>query len=144
MEKVPYSKYTKKLRLEAIRLVTEGGLSVGDASMQLSPPKSTLENWVRALKPGKPERIGATHPAPTDGEIELARVNLKLALVRMERDILKKAAAYFAKESLHARGDGADRWAIRGSKQHPGHTMHKCEGEIFPLPRIETFWGIHA
>ena len=45
MEKVPYSKYKKELRLEAIGLVTEGGLSVGDASMRLSLPKSTLENW---------------------------------------------------------------------------------------------------
>jgi transposase len=34
-------------------------------------------------------------------EVELARVKRELALVRMERDILKKAAAYFAKESLH-------------------------------------------
>ncbi len=59
MEKVPYSKYTKELRLEAVRLVTEGGLSVGDASMRLSLPKSTLENWVRAFKAGKLERIGA-------------------------------------------------------------------------------------
>ena len=37
----------------------------------------------------------------TDVEVELARVKRELALVRMERDILKKAAAYFAKESLH-------------------------------------------
>jgi len=36
MEKVPYSKYTKELRQEAVRLVTEGGLSVGEASMRLS------------------------------------------------------------------------------------------------------------
>lgn len=34
MEKVPYSKYTKELRLEAVRLVTEGGLSAGDASIR--------------------------------------------------------------------------------------------------------------
>jgi transposase len=101
MERVPYSKYTKELRLEAVRLVTEGGLSVGDASMRLSLPKSTLENWVRAFKAGKLERIGASHRPLTDVEIELARVKRELALVRMERDILKKAAAYFAKESLH-------------------------------------------
>ena len=43
MEKVPYSKYTKELRLEAVRLVTEGGLSVGDASMRLSLPKSIIQ-----------------------------------------------------------------------------------------------------
>ena len=101
MEKVPYSKYTKELRLEAVRLVTEGGLSSGEVSMRLSLPKSTLENWVRAFKAGKLEHIGATHRPLTEVEMELARVKRELALVRMERDILKKAAAYFAKESLH-------------------------------------------
>ena len=99
--KVPYSKYTKELRLEAVRLVTEGGLSVGEASMRLSLPKSTLENWLRAFKAGKLERIGASQRPLTEMEMELARVKRELALVRMERDILKKAAAYFAKESLH-------------------------------------------
>jgi transposase len=39
----------------------------------------------------------------TDVKIELARVKRELALVRMERDILIKAAAYFAKESLHGK-----------------------------------------
>ncbi len=52
MEKVPYSKYTKEVRLEAVRLVTEGGLSAGEAAMRLSLPKSTLENWLRAFKAG--------------------------------------------------------------------------------------------
>jgi len=63
-------------------------------------PKSTLENWLRAFKAGKLERIGTSHRPLTDVELELARLKRELALVRMERDILKKAAAYFAKESL--------------------------------------------
>jgi transposase len=101
MEKVPYSKYTKEFRLEAVRLVTEGGLSAGEAAMRLSLPKSTLENWLRAFKAGKLEGIGKSRRPLTDVEVELVRVKRELALVRMERDILKKAAAYFAKESLH-------------------------------------------
>jgi len=100
MEKVPYGKYSKELRLEAVKLVTEGGLSAGEASTRLSIPKSTLENWVRAFKAGKLERIGGTHKPLTEVELELARVKRELVLVRQERDILKKAAAYFAKESL--------------------------------------------
>ena len=59
MERLPHGKYTKELRLEAVRLVTEGGLSVQEASMRLSLPKSTLENWLRAFKAGKLERIGS-------------------------------------------------------------------------------------
>jgi transposase len=101
MERVPYSKYPKELRLEAVRLVTEGGLSVSTVSTQLSLPKSTLENWLRAFRAGKLEGIGRSHRPLSDVEVELARVKRELALVRMERDILKKAAAYFAKESLH-------------------------------------------
>jgi transposase len=100
MERLPHGKYTKELRLEAVRLVTEGGLSVQEASMRLSLPKSTLENWLRAFKAGKLERIGSSQRPLTEMEVELARVKRELALVRMERDILKKAAAYFAKESL--------------------------------------------
>src|SRR5512139_2887973 len=101
MEKLPYSKYTKELRLEAVLLVTEGGLSVSEASIGLSLPKSTLENWLRAFKAGKLERIGSKQRQLTDVDMELARVKRALAVVRMERDILKKAAAYFATESLH-------------------------------------------
>lgn len=101
MERVPYSKYTRELRLEAVRLVSEGGESVREVSMRLSLPKSTLENWLRASKAGKLERIGANHRPLTDVEMELARAKRELAIVRMERDILKKAAAFFAKESLH-------------------------------------------
>jgi transposase len=101
MERLPHSKYTKELRLEAVRLVTEGGLSVQEASVRLSMPKSTLESWLRAFKSGKLERIGSSQRPLTEMEAELARVKRELALVRMERDILKKAAAYFAKESLH-------------------------------------------
>lgn len=52
MERLPHSKYTRELRLEAVRLVTEGGLSVHEASMRLSLPKSTLENWLRAFNAG--------------------------------------------------------------------------------------------
>jgi len=69
--------------------------------MRLSLPKSTLENWLRAFKAGKLEGIGKSRRPLTDAEVELARVKREVALVRMERDILKKAAAYFAKESLH-------------------------------------------
>jgi len=72
MEKVPYSKYSKEFRLEAVRLVTEGGLSVGEGAMRLSLPKSTLENWVRAFKAGKLESIGSTHRPLTEVEVELA------------------------------------------------------------------------
>jgi transposase len=81
-------------------LVVEGGVSVYEASGQLALPKSTLENGVRAFKAGKLNDIGGRQRPLTDVEQELARVKRELAQVKQERDILKKAAAHFAKGSL--------------------------------------------
>jgi transposase len=55
---------------------------------------------VKQFKAGKLGEIGKTYRPLTDVEMELARTRKELAEVKMERDILKKAAAYFAKESL--------------------------------------------
>ena len=100
MEKIPHGRYTKEFREEAARLVLEDGLSSGETAKRLSLPKSTLETWVRAAKAGKLGDVGRNRRPLTEVEVELAKVKRELTLVRMERDILKKAAAYFAKESL--------------------------------------------
>ena len=100
MEKIPYGRYTKEFREESARLVLEDDLSVGEAAKRLSLPKSTLEAWVRAAKSGKLGNIGKNRRPLTEVGVELAKVKRELVMVRMERDILKKAAAYFAKESL--------------------------------------------
>lgn len=99
MERIPYGKYTKEFRQEAVKLVTEGGLSIPEAGRRLSLAPSTLGNWVRAFKEGKLSDVGKTQRPLTEIEMELARTKRELAEARMERDILKKAAAYFAKES---------------------------------------------
>jgi len=100
MEKIPNGRYTKEFREEAARLVIENGLSTGEAATRLSLPKSTLEAWVRAAKAGKLGDVGKNRRPLTEVEVELAKVKRELIIVKMERDILKKAAAYFAKESL--------------------------------------------
>ena len=79
----------------------EGGLSVGVAADRLSMAKSTLERWIKVARQGKLDEIGKSQRALSDGEVELARVKRELEIVKMERDKLKKAAAYFARESLH-------------------------------------------
>ena len=101
MERVPNGRYSKEFREEAVRMVTDGGLSVLEASNRLSLPKSTLERWKRVSKRGNLGEIGKGQRPLTEIERELAKVKRELSLARMERDILKKAAAYFAKESLH-------------------------------------------
>jgi transposase len=93
-------RYSKEFRSEAVKLVVEGGVSAYEAARQLSLPTSTLENWVRAFKAGKLSAIGGQQRPLTEVEQELDRVKRELAQVKLERDILKKAAAYFAKESL--------------------------------------------
>jgi transposase len=100
MERIPNGRYTKEFREEAVKLVTEGGLSVPETARRLSLPKSTLENWIRISKAGELGEIGKGRRPLSDIERELLEVKRELALTKMERDILNKAAAYFAKESL--------------------------------------------
>ncbi len=100
MKGIPQGRYTKEFREEAIKLVTEERLSLPEAARRLSLAPSTLSYWVKAHKAGKLGEIGKSFRPLTEIEMELARTKKELAEVKMERDILKKAAAYFAKESL--------------------------------------------
>jgi transposase len=100
MKGIPQGRYTKEFREEAVKMVKDGGMSLPEAARLLSLPPSTLGNWVKAHKAGKLGDIGKTRKPLTDIEMELARVKKELVETRMERDLLKKAAAYFAKESL--------------------------------------------
>ena len=100
MERIANGRYTKEFREEAVKMVTDGGLSALEISERLSLPKSTLERWIRVSKTGTLGAIGKGQRPLTEIERELAKVKRELSLVKMERDILKKAAAYFAKESL--------------------------------------------
>jgi transposase-like protein len=100
MERVPHGKYTKEFRQEAVHLVIGEELSISEAARRLNLPPNTLDNWMRKYKAGKLGEIGKSYRPLTETEMELARLKKELATVKMERDILKKAAAYFAKESL--------------------------------------------
>ena len=100
MERIPRAIYTKELREEAVKLVTEGGLKIPELGRRLSVAASTIRYWVKASREGKLKEVGKHQRPLTEIEMELARVKRELAEARMERDILKKAAAYFAKESL--------------------------------------------
>ena len=100
MERIPRAIYTRELREEAVKLVTEGGMSIPEVGRRLSVAASTLRYWVKANREGKLQEVGKQQRPLTEIEMELARVKRELAEVRMERDLLKKAAAYFAKESL--------------------------------------------
>jgi len=100
MKRLPQGRYTKEFREEAVKLITEEKISLPEASRRLSLPPSTLATWVKAFKAGRLGEVGKTYRPLTEIEMELARTKKELVEVKMERDILKKAAAYFAKESL--------------------------------------------
>ncbi|MDO9578956.1 MAG: transposase, partial [Bacteroidales bacterium] len=97
---VTQGRYTKEFRQEAVKLITEEDLSLPEAVRRLSLAPSTLSYWVKAYKAGKLGEIGKMQKPLTETEMELVKVKKENAELRMERDILKKAATYFAKESL--------------------------------------------
>jgi transposase len=90
-------KYTLEFKLEAVRLV-KGGQSATVTARVLGIPKQTLDNWVRLSAKG--QLIGAGDKPVSPEQMELARLRAENARLRMERDILGKATAYFARESL--------------------------------------------
>jgi len=98
IERTPRGIYTTEFRAEAVQLVETTGVSVARAAKQLSIPKSSLDNWVRASRAGKLSDVGRGQRLPSDLELELARTRKELADVKMKRDLLKKFATYFAKE----------------------------------------------
>ena len=91
--------YTNEFKSEAVKLVLDQGLSERVAAKRLSMPKGTLSNWVRDAKGGKAVAAPGARSVP-ELEAEVAKLRKDLVEARMERDILKKATAYFAKESL--------------------------------------------
>lgn len=100
MKRIPQGRYSKEFREEAVKLVEAQNLSIPDVSRRLDVPKSTITSWVKASKAGRLGDIAKNRRVLSDAELELARLRRELAQVKMERDILKKAAAYFAKESI--------------------------------------------
>ena len=96
MERVPNGRYTKEFREEAVKMLTEGGLSVLEISRRLSLPKSTLEHWTRVSKTGNLGETGKCQRPLTEIERELAKVKRELSLAKMERDIetVLKASAF--------------------------------------------------
>jgi transposase len=95
MERAKRAKYTLEFKREAVRLV-ESGQTLAAAARSLGLVDQTLHNWVQAERQGKLK--GAEKKAVSAEQMEISRLRAELARVKMERDILGKATAYFAKE----------------------------------------------
>ncbi len=99
MEPTRYRNYTDAFRAEAVSQVLEGGRRQSEVARSLEISDKTLSNWLVKARAGKPLTKGTRAPVGEE-EGELSRLRQENARLRMERDILKKAAAYFAKESM--------------------------------------------
>jgi transposase len=92
-----YRKYSKDFKLQAAKLVTEQGYSYDQAAKQLGTTGWSVRNWIRQFQ----QKGELPSKAETQPKIdEIRQLRKELAQLRMENEILKKAAAYFAKESL--------------------------------------------
>lgn len=92
--------YTTEFRAEAVKLVLAQGLTLEDAAERIAMPKGTLANWVSAAKRGQDPAAAPGSRSVAELEAELAKLRKELAVERMEKEVLKKATAYFARESL--------------------------------------------
>jgi transposase len=96
MYKIPKQHYTVEFKQEAVRQVDMEGKSPAQVARELGIAEQTLSNWRKAAKAGKL----ATGKAVTAEQMEVSRLKAENARLKMELEIVKKAAAYFAKESL--------------------------------------------
>jgi transposase len=91
-------KFTREFKLEAVKLIKERGVSYAQAARDLDVHQTVLRNWVKAFA-DDPVQAFPGHGQMKPEAAEIARLKRELTKLRAERDILKKAAAYFAKES---------------------------------------------
>ncbi len=89
-------RYTPEFKDEAVRQVTEKGHPVREVAARLGVSSHSLYSWVKAVRPTKVEQRG---DELLDAKKEILKLRAELRRVQEERDILKKAAAYFARES---------------------------------------------
>ena len=88
-------KFTPEFKAEAVALVEASGGNIAAVAKELGIYDSSLGNWVRQARVDRGERAGVT----TSEKTELAELRKENARLRMERDLLKRATAFWVKES---------------------------------------------
>ena len=94
-KKAARARYTLEFKQETVWLV-ESGQSIAAAARDVGIAEQTLFNWVQAQRQGRLSGITSSR-VPSVEQMEISRLRAELARVKMERDILGKATAYFAK-----------------------------------------------
>jgi|ERR1700722_4935470 transposase len=91
--------YTREFKVEAVKLVTQKGYSVAEAARSLDIGETLLRSWKQAFEQQGEQAFPGQGNLPAVEE-ELRRLRAENKRLLMERDILKKATAFFAKEAL--------------------------------------------
>jgi len=97
MKKIPNQEYTPEFKELAVKRVKDG-LSIGAVAKELGMVEQTLRNWVKAAAAGKLTGAGAKVVTPE--QMELSRLRAENVRLKRECEILKKATAYFARNTL--------------------------------------------
>jgi len=90
--------FTREFKLEAARLTKDRGVSYAKAAEDLGIHPTQLRSWVKQLA-DDPQQAFLGHGQMKPEQLEIAQLKREVAKLKAERDILKKAAAYLAKES---------------------------------------------
>ena len=91
-------RFSKEFKEEAVKLVTEKGYRISEAARSLDIHPNLLSRW-RRLFEDESQQIFSINGNPSDLKKEIRRLKRENERLRMEKEILKKAAAFFAKES---------------------------------------------
>jgi transposase len=91
-------KFSREFKVEAVKLVSERGVSVAQAGRDLGIHENVLRKWVKELG-SDPVQAFPGHGQMKPEQLEIERLRREVTKLKAERDILKKAAAYFAKEA---------------------------------------------
>ena len=97
MRKIPKQAYTTEFKELAVKRVKDGD-SIAVVVKELGLGDQTLRNWIKAAAEGKLKGAGSKGVTPE--AMELSRLRAEVARLKRENEIIKKAAAYFAKDVL--------------------------------------------
>ncbi len=90
-------RFGREFKVEAVRLIRERGVSVAQAARDLDVHENVLRKWVRNFA-ADPAQAFPGHGQMKPEQLEIEKLRREVAKLKAERDILKKAAAYFAKD----------------------------------------------
>ena len=91
-------KFSREFKIEAVRLVTDRGVAVAQAARDLDVAESVLRRWMRETE-ADPRHAFPGHGQVKPEQQEIDRLRREVTKLKAERDILKKAAAFFAREA---------------------------------------------